>query len=451
MDIVIRNGTAVTVNPAFDIIEDAIVAIKDGRIVYAGPALKAPDMRPRETLDAGGGLILPGLVNAHTHLPMSLFRGLADDLPLSEWLDGHIFPAEQLHIRPETVRTGTLLSVAEMLLSGTTTCCDGYFFEDAVAEAVESTGFRAVLGQGIIDFPAPGVPDPEKNIETALGFVRKWKGRSPLIYPSIFCHSIYTCSKETLTRAKQTAIAEGVLFQIHLAETENESEQAGLAAGLTPVAYADRLGLLDANTLAAHCVWTDQEDIAILAGRKIGISHNPESNMKLASGVAPVPAQIRAGIAVGLGTDGCASNNNLDMFAEMDTAAKFHKVRTLDPTVMDAKTVIRMATIEGAHAVGLDRITGSIEPGKAADLIVIDIRKPHLTPLFHPESHIVYAVQGSDVRHVMVAGNLLVRDRRLTCLDLDQILDRATAIGADIKLSNGRRLEAGVEKRYERS
>jgi len=437
LDTLIRNCTAVTVNETFDIIEDAIIAIEAGRIVYVGSAAGAPEMHSRETLDAGGGLILPGLVNTHTHLPMSLFRGLADDLPLAEWLNNHIFPAEQAHIRPETIRIGTLLSVAEMLLSGTTTCCDGYFYEDAVAEAVESAGIRAILGQGVIDYPAPGVPDPSQNIAVAVDFVRKWKGRSPLIQPSIFCHSIYTCSGETLTRAKQAANAEGVRFQIHLAEAADEAQQAGLPDGVTPVIYADRLGLLDANTIAAHAVWTDAADIAILAKRRTGISHNPESNMKLASGIAPAPAQIRAGIAVGLGTDGCASNNNLDMFAEMDTAAKLHKVRAFDPTVMNAKTVIRMATVEGARAIGLDSIIGSIEPGKAADLVVLDIRKPGLIPLFHPESHIVYAVKGSDVRHVMVAGNLLVRDGRLTRLDLDDILDRANAIGEEIQLSNG--------------
>ncbi len=437
MDTIIHNGTAITVNAGFDIIEDAAIGIKSGRIVYVGPASAAPTMKAAEVIDADGGLILPGLVNTHTHLPMSLFRGLADDLPLSEWLNDHIFPAEQQHINPETVKTGTLLSIAEMLLSGTTCCCDGYFYEDAVAEAVQSAGIRAVLGQGVIDYPAPGAPDPAENIEVAVEFVRKWKNRSPLISPSIFCHSIYTCSESTLTTAKRAAKAEGVLYQIHLAEVQNEATLAGLADEVSPVAYADRLGLLDDQTLIAHGVWVDDADMKIISDRKTGISHNPESNMKLASGIAPAPAQIAAGIAVGLGSDGCASNNNLDLFAEMDTAAKLHKVASKDPTVMDAKTVIRMATIEGARATGLDRIIGSIEPGKAADLIVVHVGRPHMRPLFHPESHVVYAARGADVQYAMVAGQLLVRDFRLTRMDLDAILDRAIAISAAIGKTNG--------------
>ena len=432
-DTLIYNGTLVTVNRQFDIIEDAVVGVKGGEIAFVGTVDKAAETTAETRIDAEGGIIMPGLVNAHTHLPMSLFRGLADDLPLADWLNHHIFPAEQQHVRPETVVTGALLSCAEMLLSGTTCCCDGYFYEDAVAEAVDAAGLRAVLGQGVIDFPAPGVPDPTKNVEAARAFVDRWQGRSSLISPSIFCHSPYTCSAETLTLAKAAARDAGALFQVHVAETRNEAEMAGISGNDTPVAYLDRLGVLDPDTLAAHAVWVDTDDLALLADRGTGVSHNPESNMKLASGIAPVPDQIEAGIAVGLGTDGCASNNNLDMFAEMDSAAKLHKACRQEPTTMPAKTVIRMATIEGARALGLADRVGSIEVGKAADMIVIDTKKPHLTPLYHPDSHLVYSVRGADVAHVMVAGRLLVRNRRLLSLDLDTILSDAAAVAEQIR------------------
>ena len=427
------NGTVITVNADFDIIENGSVGVSGGRIDYVGPVSGVSVGDATRVLDAEGGLIMPGLVNTHTHLPMSLFRGLADDLDLDKWLNNHIFAAEKNHLSPETAKSGALLSCAEMLLSGTTTCCDGYFFEDAVAEAVEQAGLRAVLGQGIIDFPAPGVPDPKKNIEHAGDFIKKWKNRSTLITPSVFCHSPYTCSDTTLIRAKEIAKREGVLFQVHLAETRNEHDLIGLSKDITPVAYMDGLGVLDEKTLAVHAIWVNAADIEILANRQVGISHNPESNMKLASGIAPVHEMLAAGLAVGLGTDGNASNNNLDMFSEMGTVAKLHKVVRHDPTVIDAKCVIRMATIEGARAIGLSEVTGSLETGKFADLIVIDTRKPHLFPLYHPQSHIVYSARGADVRHLMVAGNFLVEDSRLTKLDVNEIMDNVNAIAARIR------------------
>ncbi|MFW6081782.1 MAG: amidohydrolase, partial [Desulfosalsimonas sp.] len=318
---------------------------------------------------------------------------------------------------PQTVRTGTLLSCAEMLLSGTTTCCDGYFHEDAVARAASEAGIRAVLGQGIVDFPTPDSPDPSKNLDIAAKFVHEWKNQSRRITPSIFCHSAYTCSAETLQRAKKAADDAGVIFQIHVSETRSEAVISGLEKDGSVVKYLADLGLLDENTLAAHCVWVNAVDISILRDTGARVSHNPESNMKLASGTAPVPALMNAGITVGLGTDGCASNNNLDMLEALDFAAKLHKAASGDPTVMDARTVVSMATIEGARALGMDRVTGSIEKGKAADIIIINSRKPHLVPMYHPESHIVYSARGADVSHVMVEGELLVSDGRLVRID----------------------------------
>ena len=432
-DRIIYNGCVIPVNPAFDIIYDGMVAIRDGRIARVEKKPSDFDAyQADDWVDAAGGLILPGLVNTHVHLPMSLFRGLADDLPLSEWLNDHIFPAEFRYINEAAIKVGTRVSCLEMLLSGTTTCCDGYFLEDAVAEAVLETGMRGVLAQGVIDFPAPGSPDPARDVETAAAYVSRWQGESDRLTPSIFCHSPYTCSAETLVRAKAAAAKAGVRFQIHVAETRGEPDQIAGADALSPVKYLDRLGILDEQTLISHAVWVDEADTAILAAKKVNISHNPESNMKLASGVAPVPHFLSAGILVGLGTDGCASNNNLDMFMEMDTAAKLHKVMANDPTVMDAKTVLRMATIEGARAIGLDDWIGSIECGKEADLIVVEIRKPHLTPMYHPESHLVYAVRGADVRDVFIGGEVRVRNGEVIGLDADETMQAAAALGSRI-------------------
>ncbi len=424
-DIVIHNGTVITVNPDFDIIENGLVCVKNDRIekveVRAGD-LPLPETK--EVIDAGDGIIMPGLVNTHTHLPMSLFRGLADDLPLMTWLNEHIFPAEKKEINPDSVRLGALLSCAEMIISGTTTCCDGYFFEDAVAKAVYDSGMRAVLGQGVMDFPTPGVPDPSDNIRTALEFADKWQDFCPTITPSIFCHSPYTCSADTLTGAKEAANSKGLLFQIHAAETKHERDQILSEQRATPISYLDRIGILDKNTLLVHAIWIDENDMETIARNDAKVSVTTESEMKLASGIAPVPALIEAGITVGLGTDGCASNNDLDLFGEMDLTAKLHKVSTLDPTVMDAQTVLGMATMGGAKALGLAGHIGSLEPGKQADLIIIDTNKPHLVPMYNPVSHIVYAVSGSDVRDVIVSGKILLRNRTILTLDLEDILER---------------------------
>jgi 5-methylthioadenosine/S-adenosylhomocysteine deaminase len=375
---------------------------------------------------------MPGLVNTHTHMPMTLFRGLADDLPLDVWLNQYIFPAEGTWINPENVRLGTALACAEMLLSGTTTVCGGYFHEDAVAEIVSRTGMRGVLGQGVIDFPAPGVPDAGDNIKSAVAFIQKWNGLSPMIQPSIFCHSPYTCSQKTIKAAKAATRSQAVLFQIHAAETAREQDLIEGGGDMSPVQYLDHIGVLDERTLLVHSVWVDDGDVEIIADSGAAVSHNPESNMKLASGIAPVQKFLSAGISVGLGTDGCASNNDLDMFQEMDTAAKLQKVHTLDPTVMDVGSVLKMATIEAARAIGLDSRIGSLEKGKEADLIILDTHKPHLVPMYNPISQIVYSAKGSDVRDVMVAGRMLVRDRSLTSLDQDDILNKVKILSRKI-------------------
>lgn len=440
VDTLFFNARIVTVDSQFKLIENGALTVRDGIIERVwSPSGDAPLPQAAESLDCSGKLLMPGLVNAHTHLPMALFRGLADDLALDRWLQDFIFPAESRYLSPQAVCTGTRLSVAEMLLNGTTTCCDGYFYADSVARTVSLTGLRAVVGQGVIDFPAPGVSDPSRNIEQAETFVDAWQHRSEMLQPSIFCHSPYTCSSQTLQSAKAAAARKGVLFQIHVAETRIEGQQCREANGCSPVTYLHDLGILDSDTLLIHAVWMEPGDIDLIAGSGARIVHCPESNMKLASGIAPVPDFIGSGVAVGLGTDGCASNNDLDLFGEMRSAAMLHKAARLDPTAMDAASVVRMATIEGARVLGLDRHIGSLEAGKQADLIVVDLNQPHLVPLYHPASHLVYAARGSDVRHVMIAGRWIVRDRQLITLDAAALIqdveklaqkigDRVTAV-----------------------
>jgi 5-methylthioadenosine/S-adenosylhomocysteine deaminase len=429
-DLLIHNGTILTCNPDFDVIAGGWVGVRGETIAAIGRTEPAPLPAARELSDARGGIVMPGLINTHTHLPMTLFRGLADDLPLEAWLNEHIFPIERAVITPASVRWGALLACAEMALSGTTTCCDGYFHENTVAEALREAGLRAVLGQGVVDFPAPGVADPAENIRAAREFASAWLGRTGTITPSVFCHSPYTCSERTLVAAKRLCAELGLLFQVHAAETCREHELISAAHGVSPIGWLERIGVLDPQTLLVHCVQVEAADIDLIAERGAKVSHNPESNLKLGAGIAPVAAMLAAGITVGLGTDGCASNNDLDLFAAMDLAAKLHKVDGLDPTLISAERAIRMATIEGARALGLEREIGSIELGKQADLIVIDTRQPHLTPLHHPASAVVYAASGADVEAVWVAGRPLVRHRRLLTFDVAEVMRRVEAIAA---------------------
>jgi 5-methylthioadenosine/S-adenosylhomocysteine deaminase len=432
-DMVVHNGTVLTVNPRLEIVNNGFVCIADGRIESVETRMpNQPFPAARQTIDARGGIIMPGLVNTHTHTPMTLFRGLADDLPLATWLNDYIFKAEARWVNPETVYTATLLACSEMLLSGTTTFCDGYFFEDSVAEAVKESGMRAILGQGVIDFPAPGVPEPDKNVAEALRFIQKWQGRSSLISPGPFCHSPYACCEETLRQARRVADETESLFQIHVAETQGEAAQIEKEHGMSPVQYLDRIGVLNPRTLVVHAIWVDERDMACLAERHVGISVTTESHMKLASGVASVPAFLKNGLAVGLGTDGCASNNNLDMFQEMDLVAKLHKVRLLDPTVLNASQVLSLATKGGSKAIGLGDVIGSIEVGKRADLIIVDTHKPHLTPLYDPTSHLVYAASGGDVTDVIIDGRLVVKDRTVLTIDVWAVMEEMERLARQI-------------------
>ncbi|MBP1742336.1 MAG: mtaD [Deltaproteobacteria bacterium] len=392
-----------------------------------------PPFKGVQVLDATDSIVMPGLINAHGHTAMTLFRGLADDLPLKQWLFEKIFPAEAQHLSEETVYWGALLGCLEMIASGTTTVSDGYFFQDATARAFQQAGLRALLAQGVIDFPAPGVPDPAQNLAVGKAFIERWDHASDLIRPGLFCHSLTTCSDRTLQKAMALSEEFSLPLQIHLSETQEEVSEVIRRSGERPVLHLARLGLLDESLIGVHAVHLEDEEIELLARNRVRIVHCPESNMKLASGTARVAEMVKKGIALGLGTDGCASNNNLDLFKEMDTAAKLSKVRTLDPVNMGAATVLRMATFWGAKVLSLEKEIGTIEVGKKADIITIDLRKPHLLPLYNPVSTIVYSASGSDVKDVIVNGRVLMKDRTFTALDAEEVMAKVREISERVR------------------
>jgi len=372
---------------------------------------------------AEGQIVLPGLINTHTHAPMTLFRGLADDLPLMEWLEEHIFPAEADNVDEEFVRWGTRLACLEMLRGGITTFVDMYYFEDAIAEEAEACGMRAVVGETLIDFPAPDNKSWDEAVAYMERFLERWRGHE-LVTPAVAPHAPYTVSAEHLQQAHELATRFDVPMLIHLAEDHSEVDQILERTGQRPVAYADGLGILDDRVLAAHMVWPSEDEIATLAERGVGVAHCPQSNMKVAAGIAPVPALLAGGVDVGLGTDGPASNNDLDLWEEMDTAAKIHKVASGDPTVVSAVEALRMATIGGARAIGMGDEIGSLEPGKLADLIVVDPSGFHQQPLYDPYSTLTYSTKASDVVTVVVHGELLVDEGRVLTVDAAAVRER---------------------------
>ncbi len=420
MDLLVTNGTVLTMDARDSRIDAGAVAVRGGEIAAVDSAAALADCRAARVIDAGGGIIMPGLINTHTHAAMTCFRGLADDLPLNKWLQEHIFPAES-RLNPDMVYRGTLLACAEMILSGTTCFCDMYLFEDAVARAAGDAGLRAVVGEVLYDFPSPNYGVLEKGFAYTRELIEQWKNH-PLVTIAVEAHSTYLCAPDLITEAASIAAENNLPFVIHLSETQDEVAQIRERYGVTPAGYLAEQGVLRPNLLACHCVHLTPEDMALLKEFDVKVSHNPESNMKLASGIAPIPELLREGVTVGLGTDGCASNNDLDLFMEMDMAAKLHKVHTLDPTVMDARTVLRMATIDGARALGLDEQIGSLEKGKRADMIVLDTCRPHLTPMYDPCSHLVYAAKGSDVVGSIVEGRVLMENRMLETLEMEKIL-----------------------------
>jgi 5-methylthioadenosine/S-adenosylhomocysteine deaminase len=421
-DIIIKNGTILTMDKKNTVIEDGLIHVKGDTISRMGSGDNV-NIEAEKIIDAHGGLILPGLINGHTHAAMSLFRGLADDLPLMDWLNNYIFPAER-RIDADFVFAGTLLACAEMIMSGTTTFCDMYLFEKEAARAARKAQMRCLLGEVLYDFPSPNYGPVEKGLEYTESLIKKWQN-DPLISVAVEPHSLFTCSPDLLISANEMALRYEVPLIIHVAETLNEVAEIKEKYGRPPVEHLLSLGLLDSHLIADHCVHVSEQDMEKMAEYGVKVIHNPESNMKLASGIAPVTELLTRGVTVGLGTDGCASNNNLDIFTEMDMTAKLHKIQTMDPTVLDSVTVLRMATIEGAKALGMEDITGSLETGKKADIIILDIDKPHLTPMYNPYSHIVYAARGNDVSHSIINGQPVMEDRKLLTLDIEEIMERA--------------------------
>lgn len=407
------------------------VAVCGDSIAAVGPA---DELRARfaaaETIEISNGLIMPGLVNVHTHAAMSCMRGLADDLPLMTWLQEHIFPVEAT-LTGDMVYHAALLSMVEMIKSGTTSFCDMYLFAGDVARAAEKSGMRAWVGEVLYDFPSPCYGELANGYRYVEEMLSAFHGH-PLVSVTVDPHAVYTCAPDLLVRLKEMADRHGCRYVIHLSETEDEVKTVLERFGQRPVGHLASLGILDGSVVADHCVWLTDDEIALLAEKKVKVAHCPESNMKLASGVAPVPDLLAAGVTVGLGTDGSASNNDVDLFAEMDMCAKLHKVHRLDPTVMTAEETLSMATRGGARVLGAEQDIGTLESGKKADIIVVDLNKPHLTPLYHPASQLVYAVKGSDVVHSMINGKFVMRDRKLTLLDEDAIMAGVNEIAAGL-------------------
>jgi 5-methylthioadenosine/S-adenosylhomocysteine deaminase len=389
----------------------------------------------KQTIEAKGALVLPGFINGHTHAAMTLLRGLHDDVTLDDWLRKYIFPAEAKNVTDDFVRWGTRLAAAEQIRSGITTFADMYYFEDAVAEETKAAGMRGVLGETFIDFPAPDNKTNTAMLEYAEKFLKRWQN-DPLIHAAAAPHSIYTCSQKTLEDSAALARKYHAPILIHVAEMKKELDDSVKQNGLTPVQYLDKLGILGPDVLAAHCIFVDEKDRQILAARQVGCVHNPSSNMMLASGVAPVVEERAAGIAVGLGTDGPAgSNNDLDLMEEMDLAAKLQKITKMDPRALGAKSVVEMATIEGAKALHMEKEIGSIEVGKKADIILIGLDEPNAVPMYDIYAQLAYAVKGSDVETVVIGGRVVMRDRKLLTLNEPEILAKAREYGKKVETS----------------
>lgn len=433
VDLLIGGEFVVTMDDARPVIRNGAVAVKDGGIVAVGTAAEiGAAYQARLTLPGQQRVLMPGLVNGHTHAAMVLFRGMADDLALSEWLTNFIFPAEARFVDAEFVRTGTQLACWEMMRGGTTTFVDMYFHPNVAAEVVQACGLRAIIAPSVIDFPSPGFQGWEDSFAAAVGFVKRWKGRHPRITPAIAPHAPYTVAPEHLVEAVAAARLHDVPISIHVAETLTEIDDVLTRYGRRPVQHLGAIGFLEPRVIAAHMVWPDPAEIAILAQRKVGVIHNPTSNLKLASGVSPIPQMLAAGVKVGLGTDGAASNNNLDMWQEMNLAALIHKAVALNPTTLPAATVLRMATLGGAEAIGLDAQIGAITVGRRADVIQVRLDRPHLIPLYDVVSHLVYSARADDVTTVVVDGKVVMLDGDVLTLDLRSIRTKARRIAREI-------------------
>ena len=426
VDLLVRGGMVVTMDPQYTVHDPGFIAIRGGILVDLGPLEESRGLAAGRTIDASNTLILPGLINGHGHAAMTLFRGLGNDVALMEWLTQTIFPAEAKNVDPDFVYWGTLLAAREMLESGTTTFVDMYYFEDQVARATSQAGMRGILAQTVIGFPAPDYPTPEETLLATEQFIQKWK-EHPLVIPALGPHAAYTNSDEILRASQALADKYDVPLVIHVSETRDELRQIEEAHGTTPIRHLEDIGLLSDRMIAAHVVWPTPEDIELLSRRGVGVIHNPESNMKLASGTAPVPEMLEAGVDVGLGTDGAASNNDLDLFQEMDSMAKLHKLVRGDPTAITARQALTAATMGSARALNLGEAIGSLEAGKKADLVILKLTGASAIPFYDPYSMAVYSLDGDDVDTVIVDGKVVVEGGNLLTIDRQEL-------GAKVKM-----------------
>jgi len=432
VDIKIENALIVTVNNDNQIIYDGCVCIQNGIICAIGTAEECENFNADTVIDAQGNLVMPGLINAHTHAGMHIYRGMADDLPLQKWLEEFIFPTEAKFCTKENVAIGTRLAILEMIKNGTTCFADMYYFEDVVAEVCDEMHMRAVLGQAIIDFPAPDFKTPQETLSHLDSVIEKYKTH-PRVSVIPAPHSPYTCHTETLQAARELANKHNVHMHIHLSETELEYNDSINDHDKTPTEYLEDIGALNGKTIAAHCVYISEHDREIILQKNVGVVNNPQSNLKLVSGISPVPLMKELNINIGLGTDSAVSNNSLDMFQEMKVASLIHKLNNGNPTVLPAEEIIRMATIEGAKVLGIDNQVGSLEVGKQADIIIINLNQPHLVPLYNPYSQIVYAIQGNDVDTVFIDGTIVYQNKTFMVGDTLDIMCDAQIVANQVK------------------
>jgi len=438
VDLIISGGIVVTMDGTRAIYRDGSVAVRGDAIVAVGQRSEVESRyRSAQVVDARGRLVLPGFINGHTHVPMTLFRGLHDDVSLNDWLYKYIFPAEAKNVNEDFVRWGTRLAAAEQIHSGVTTFADMYYFEDAVAEETKAAGMRGVLGETFIDFPAPDNKSEADVLAYTERFLKRWQGDA-LIHAAAAPHSIYTCSKKTLQDVAALARKYHAPILIHVAEMKKEWEDSEKANGMSPVQYLEKIGVLGPDVVAAHCIFVDAADRELLAERQVGCVHNPSSNMMLASGVAPVAEMRAAGVAVGLGTDGPAgSNNDLDLMEEIDLAAKLAKITKMDPLALNAKAVVEMATIDGARALHMKKEIGSLETGKKADLVLISLNEPNAVPMYDVYAQIAYSLKASDVETVVIGGRVVMRNRKLLTIDEPRVLEKAREYGKSVSKSLG--------------
>ena len=434
IDLIVNGDYVVTMDEAMTVIEGGAVAVDDGVIVAVGPAGEInAAYRARESLDGTARVVLPGLVNGHSHAAMTLLRGVADDLALMDWLNNYIFPAEVEFVDAEFVRIGTELACWEMLRGGTTTFVDMYYYPDTIADVVERCGMRALISATVIDQRSPDAESAADSLEKGVGFIERWKGRSSRITPIFGPHANYTLDAGQLRKTREAALELGVPVSIHLSESPYEVQYSKETYGKTSIEMLDGIGFFEGPTIAAHVVWPTDDEIPILRDRRVGVIHNPTSNMKIASGISPVTKMLAAGVRVGLGTDGAASNNDLDMWEEMRLAALLQKVDRMDPEALPAASVLRMATSGGATAIGLGETVGSLESGKRADLIQVEFDDVHHVPTFDVLSHLVYVTDEQDVAAVIVDGKILMQDGEFRSIDTRRVAKEARALAARIQ------------------